>query len=452
MRGLVGSIVDGLEAKVTDISGLTWSALLGGPNSRSGVAVNLISALKVSTVLSATRVLAEGIAQLPLKLYREADNGAKTPAKDLPAYKILSRRPNDWMTSFEWREMAMFHAVLTGNHFAYKGIGGDRLVELIPLVTCAPRQLPDYTLVYDIGFPDGSVQTVDRSLIFHLRGPSWNGYLGMDIIHLAREAIGLSIATEETHASLHANGAQPGGVLSVKGSLDKPAKERLKEAWAQHQEGVRNKFRTAVLDMDATWTPLAMTGVDSQHIETRKFQIEEVCRALRVFPQMVGHSDKTATFASAESFFLAHVIHSLMPWVRRWEETIERDILDNEDGLIAKMSVQGLLRGDAAARATYYHNGILDGWLVRNEARAFEDLNPLPGLDDPLMPLNMTPNAGKGVADVPEPSDEPQPTNQPDAIETKAGRVLSAVNEGKIAQARDHLNDVLATVATGETP
>jgi HK97 family phage portal protein len=120
---------------------------------------------------------------------------------------------------------------------------------------------------------------------------------------LAREAIGLAIATEETHASLHANGAQPGGVLAVKGKLDKEARERLKAAWQAFQGGVANRFKTAVLDVDAEWKPLSMTGVDSQHLETRRFQIEEICRAMRVFPQLVMHSDKTSTFASAEQFF-----------------------------------------------------------------------------------------------------------------------------------------------------
>ena len=177
----------------------------------------------------------------------------------------------------------------------------------------------------------------------------------------------------------------PGGVLSVKSKLDDAAVTRLKAAWVQHQEGLRNKFKTAVLDMDATWTPMAATGVDSQHLETRRFQIEEICRAMRVFPQMVGHTDKTATFASAEAFFLAHVIHSLMPWIRRWEEKIDATLLADvkEDNLAAYFNVRALLRGDATSTSNYYKAALGAGnapaWMTQDEVRDCEGLNPMGG-------------------------------------------------------------------------
>lgn len=388
MRGLFGSIVARVESKATDISALTWSALLGSPNSRSGVSVTVITALKVTTVLACCRVLAEGVAQLPLKLFR-VDGESKIAATDHPVYKLLYRRPNDWMTSFEMREMMMIHAVLMGNAYAYIGWGtnpvtGVRSVqEIIPLVPTfvTPIQSVDYGLTYNVTDPSGQVTSVARENIFHLRGPSWNGYYGMDAVQMAREAIGLAIATEETHASLHANGAQPGGVLGISGALSPDAKARLVASWKEMQEGVRNRFKTAVVDSAATWTPLSMSGVDNQHLDTRKFQIEEICRALRVFPQMVGYSDKTATFASAEAFFLAHVVHSLTPWIVRWEQTIERDLLQNEDGLIAKFNLQGLLRGDATARANYYKAALGAGgspaWMEVNEIRDLEEMNPV---------------------------------------------------------------------------
>jgi len=395
MAGLFGSLAYGLrrrETKVADVSGLTWSALFGQQNSRAGVSVNVDSALKVSTVFACLRVLADGIAQVPLKLYREKADGSKELAKDHPAYRLLSRRPNEWMTSFEFRQVMMFHAVLLGNGCAY--IGRIRGVprELIPLVpgSYTIEQAKDYTLTYRVTDLGGRTTVLPREDVFHLRGPSWTGTAGLDALQVAREAVGLAIATEQTHAALHANGTQPGGVLSVKGSLDDAARARLKEAWAQYQGGLQNRFKTAVLDMDSTWTPLAMKGVDSEHLDTRRFQIEEICRDLKVFPQMVGYADKTATFASAEAFFLAHVIHTLAPWIENWEQSLARDLFPDEDDIVAKFSLQGLLRGDNTARANFYASGITNGWLTRNEARRFEDLNPIDGLEEPLLPLNMT--------------------------------------------------------------
>ena len=330
-----------------------------------------------------------------LLAHSEKADGSKELAKDHPAYRLLSRRPNEWMTSFEFRQVMMFHAVLLGNGCAY--IGRIRGVprELIPLVpgSYTIEQARDYTLTYRLTGPNGLTTVLPREEVFHLRGPSWTGVAGLDALQVAREAVGLAIATEETHAALHANGTQPGGVLSVKGSLDDAARARLKESWAQYQGGLANRFKTAVLDMDSTWTPLGMKGVDAEHLDTRRFQIEEICRDLKVFPQMVGYADKTATFASAEAFFLAHVIHTLNPWIENWEQSLARDLFPDEDDILAKFSMQGLLRGDNAARATFYASGITNGWLTRNEARRLEDLNPIEGLGEPLLPLNMSTQA-----------------------------------------------------------
>ena len=394
MAGLFGSLASGLLRRVvksTDAGNLSWSGLFGQQNSRAGVSVNVDSALKVSTVFGCLRVLADGIAQVPLKVDREKADGSTELAKDHPAYRLLSRRPNDWMTSFEFRQVMMFHAALLGNGCAY--IGRIRGVprELIPLVpgSYTIEQASDYTLTYRLTGPNGLTTVLPREDVFHLRGPSWTGAAGLDALQVAREAVGLAIATEETHSALHANGTQPGGVLSVKSSLDDAARARLKESWAQYQGGLQNRFKTAVLDMDSTWTPLSMKGVDAEHLGTRRFQIEEICRDLKVFPQMVGYADKTATFASAEAFFLAHVIHTLNPWIENWEQSLARDLFPDEDDILAKFSMQGLLRGDNAARATFYASGITNGWPTRNEARRLEDLNPIEGLESPLLPLNL---------------------------------------------------------------
>lgn len=402
MAGLFSALASGLrrpETKASDASGPSWSSLFGQPNVRSGVSVNVDSALKVSTVFACLRVLADGIAQVPLKLYREKGDGSKELAKDHPAYRLLSRRPNEWMTSFEFRQVMMFHAVLLGNGCAYIGRIRGAPRELIPLVpgSFTIDQAADYTLTYRVTDLAGRATVLPREDVFHLRGPSWTGTAGLDALQVAREAVGLAIATEQTHAALHANGTQPGGVLSVKGSLDDAARARLKEAWAQYQGGLQNRFKTAVLDMDSTWTPLAMKGVDSEHLDTRRFQIEEICRDLKVFPQMVGYADKTATFASAEAFFLAHVIHTLAPWIENWEQSLARDLFPDEDDIVAKFSLQGLLRGDNTARANFYASGITNGWLTRNEARRFEDLNPIDGLEEPLLPLNMATQAERSA-------------------------------------------------------
>lgn len=438
MRGVFGSL---FEAKASDISALTWQSLYGEPASKAGVSVNINSALRVSTVLSCARVLAEGIAQMPLKLYRDLPNGGKVLAADHPVYPLLYRRPNEWQTAFEMREMMMFHAVLTGNGYAYIGRAGNKVKEIIPLMPerVTPVQAPDYGFTYRMANLDGTYDELPRTSILHIRGPSWNGYRGLDALQQAREAVGLAIATEEAHARLHSNGVKPGGLIAMDGVLGEDARKRLRAAMTEHQ-GVQAAYKTMILDQGAKWQPFAMTGVDAQHLDTRKFQIEEICRMMRVFPQMVGHSDKTATFASAEAFFLAHVTHSIQPWAERWEESLARDLFPGEDDISARFSMQSLLRGDSASRSAFYTTAINNGWMTRNEARLFEELNPIDGLDEPLLPLNMGTQRERALlaAQV--------VAGKSSDMEMKLGRALSAANEGRIKDARDQLNAVLSSL------
>lgn len=422
-----------------------WEILLRGPQSKSGQDITPVTALRVSAVLACCRVLAEGVAQIPLKLYQES-NDRKKAATDHPAYRILWRRPNDWMTSFEFRETMMYHALLCKGGFAVKNMVRSQVRELIPVTPDRVKvEQIDGEIVYTVRLLDGTLAPVPRQNMFHLRGPSWNGYLGMEIIDLARESIGLAISTEETHAKFHKNGAKTAGIIGIDGSLSQDAKKLLKQTFEEASTG-DNAFRTLVLDQGAKFHQMSMTGVDGQHLETRKFQVEEVCRSMRVFPQMVGYSDKTSTYASAEQFFIAHVIHSLGPWIERWEQALDRDLLTEkevESGLFAKFSVQGLLRGDAKARAEFYASGIVNGWMRRNEARRLEDLDPIDGLDALLVPLNMA-EVGTLAKDVAKALVMQFPGADEKTLEAKIGRVLSARNEKRIRDASNALDDVLA--------
>lgn len=405
MSGFLASILDGAPSRRSaDMFGDLWSLLIGGGiESKSGVAVTADEALRCSTVLACVRVLAEGIAQVPFRLYQPKQGGRGSElAKGHPVYRLLAHRPNPWQTPFEWRETMMIHAVLTGNGISFKNRVNGVVRELIPLVPgqVAVEQQPDYTLTYRITFASGEYLVLGSEDVVHIRGPSWNSYVGMDAIRLAREAIGLAVALEETHARLHKNGARPGGILTTDGGarLHKDQIDQIREAWQQVQGGLSNSWKTAILAGGLKWTQMSMTGVETEHLSTRRFQIEEICRDLKVFPQMVGHSEKTATYASAEAFFQAHVTYSLQPWAERVEQACDRDLLSEQevvDGLYCAHTFNGLLRGNAESRAKYYGAGIKDGWLTRNEARIEEDLDPLEGLDVPLAPLNMGPGTNE---------------------------------------------------------
>lgn len=389
-----------------------WRDVFGWQPVKAGVSVTTGTALQVSVVLSCARVIAEGLMQVPLRVMRPAGRGSE-PATDHPLYGLLDDQPNEWQTAPEFVEMLTLHAVLCRGAFAYINraeTDNGRVLELLPLMPgwVTVKRRADWSVYYEVKLKPATdaatpeVLTIGAANMLHIRGPSWDGLVGLDMIQVAREAIGLAIATEEHHARMHDNRAAPGGMLAVEGNLDEAGYKRLRAYIEQEMTGVANSGKTLIADRNAKFTRFDMSGVDAQHIETRRFQIEEICRFMRVFPLMVMQADKTATFASAEQFFGAHVIHTLAPWARRWEKAIKRCIIGRDQPEFAKFALQGLMRGDAKSRADFYSRGILDGWMTRNEARALEDMNALDGLDEPLRPLNM----GRGSE--PPPADAPK--------------------------------------------
>lgn len=375
--------------------------------SKSGQSVTLSTALQVSAVYACVRVISEGVAQVPFKVFRD-EGRDKLPAKNHPLYDILHRKPNSYMTSFSLRETMMIHALLAGGAVAFVNrTGRDRRVsEIIPLDPSAVRCTKASTMGdaprWDLKATDGTWKEFPAEAIWHIPGPSWDGVIGMDALKIAREAIGLTIATESSQAVLHDKGVRTSGIYSVEGALGKDQYTALR-AWITEQyAGAANAGVPMILDRNAKFMQTQMTGVDAQHIETRRHQVEEVCRYFRVRPSMIGHSGQSMTFAAAEQEFLAHVVHTLTPWYERVEQSADCQLLTDEEraqGYYTKFVTAGLLRGALKDTADFINKMVTMGVMTRNEGREKLELNPLDGLDEPLTPLNM--RAGE------EPKEEP---------------------------------------------
>ena len=369
----------------------------------AGVTVTDKTALQVSTVLACVKVIADGCATPDLHVYRDMGDDTRQKAADIPEYRLLARRPNEWQTSFEWRRQMTLHAALTGTGLSLKVRGPDkRIRELIPLMPGQwdVRRVNRYEVRYRCWDEFGIIGEFTPEDVFVLNGVQWDFVGSMNALMLARSAIGLAIATEKSQAAMHANGMRPSGVYSVEGSLNQEQHDRL-AAFLKRKAGADKTGEPLVLDRSAKWTSTAITGVDAQHVETRRLQIEEICRAYGVFPIMVGHSDKSATFASSEAFFAAHVKHTLAPWHRAWTQRIDEMLLDGSGPLFAEFDTRYLMAGAMKDRAQWARTMAEMGIYTRNEIRDEEGKDPLPGLDEPLTPMNMS----KGPQDEKDPVD-----------------------------------------------
>ena len=312
--------------------GSSYTFYMGG--SSAGKIVNERSAMQMTAVYACVRILSEAIAGLPLHMYRYKEDGGKEKAIDHPLYLLLHDEPNPEMSSFVFRETLMTHLLLYGN--AYAQIirnGKGEIIGLYPLMANKMSVNRDtngqlyyqYTRSSDEA-PTAKGETVVLmpSDVLHIPGLGFDGLVGYSPIAMAKNAIGLAIATEEYGSKFFANGAAPSGVLEHPGTIKDPSKVR--DAWMSQFGGSSNSGKVAVLEEGMKYSPISISPEQAQFLETRKFQINEIARIFRVPPHMVGDLEKSS-FSNIEQQSLEFVKYTLDPWVVRWEQSIQRTLL-----------------------------------------------------------------------------------------------------------------------------
>jgi HK97 family phage portal protein len=338
-------------------------------------------------------VLAEGVGTLPLIMYRRRGDGGKERATNHPLAAVLHDQPNRWQTSMEWREMSMGHLTLRGNAYSEMIAGARGFVdELRPLHPDRIKVwlMKNGDLQYRHREMDNTERVIEWDRMFHLRGLSSNGLTGISVIEMAREAIGLGLATEGYGARFFSQDATPRGVLTHPGSLTTDAAKRVVASWQEARAGLENVHKTAILDEGMEWKQMGMTSEDAQFLQTREFELTDVARWFRVPPHLIGILSR-ATFSNIEKQSLEFVVYTLMPWLVRWEQRISADLMLEPQIFFAEFLVAGLLRGDTKERHEAYGIARQWGWLSVNDIRRLENMNPIPNGDVYLQPTNMMP-------------------------------------------------------------
>lgn len=355
-------------------------------NSSSGKTVTERSAMQMTAVYACVRILSEAVAGLPLHFYRYKADGSKEKAIDSNLYHLLHDEPNPEMSSFVFRETLMTHLLLWGN--AYAQIIRNGKGEVIALYPLMPNKMSVdrdengklyYTYTRSDCEPNamnGSSVVLEPKDVLHIPGLGFDGLVGYSPIAMAKNAIGLAIATEEFGSKFFANGAAPSGVLEHPGTIKDPS--RVREAWQSQFGGSGNSGKVAVLEEGMKYTPISISPEQAQFLETRKFQINEIARIFRVPPHMVGDLEKSS-FSNIEQQSLEFVKYTLDPWVVRWEQSLSRSLLseDEKKQYFFKFNLEGLLRGDYQSRMNGYAIARQNGWMSANDIRELEDLDKL---------------------------------------------------------------------------
>ena len=415
--------------------GSGYAFYMGGTT--SGKVVTERSAMQMTAVYSCVRILAEAVAGLPLHLYRYRDDGGKEKAIDHPLYLLLHDEPNPEMSSFVFRETLMTHLLLWGN--AYAQIIRNGKGEVVALYPLMPNKMSvdrdaDGRLYYtyqrsseEAPIAEGSKVILSPKDVLHIPGLGFDGLVGYSPIAMAKNAIGLAIATEEYGSKFFANGATPSGILEYPGTVKDP--EKVRDSWTRGFSGSGNAHKVAVLEEGMKYTPISISPEQAQFLETRKFQINEIARIFRVPPHMVGDLDKSS-FSNIEQQSLEFVKYTLDPWVVRWEQSIQRTLLLDEEKTryFVKFNLEGLLRGDYQSRMNGYATARQNGWMSANDIRELENLDRIPpesGGDLYLINGNMLPLDRAGAfanTTEKEDTDSDESTEEVLAVEESGGR------------------------------
>lgn len=368
--------------------GSSYSFYMGG--SSAGKNVNERSAMQMTAVYSCVRILAEAVAGLPLHLYRYKEDGGKERAIDNNLYHLLHDEPNKEMSSFIFRETLMTHLLLWGN--AYAQIIRNGKGEVVALYPLMPNKMQvdrdeNGELYYIYTRSSDEAKTMEGVTVYltprdvlHIPGLGFDGLVGYSPIAMAKNAIGLAIATEEYGAKFFANGAAPSGVLEHPGTIKDPS--RLRENWNSTFGGSANSSKVAVLEEGMKYTPISISPEQAQFLETRKFQIDEIARIFRVPPHMVGDLEKSS-FSNIEQQSLEFVKYTLDPWVIRWEQSLSRALLNEDEKrkYFFKFNLEGLLRGDYESRMSGYAVARQNGWMSANDIRELENMDKISAED-----------------------------------------------------------------------
>lgn len=393
-----------------------WDDLMLATSYGGRTKVTPETALRTSAVLACIRVLSETIAGLPLHLYTKVDD-EKMKANDLPLYTVLHKRPNNWQTKFEFIEQLVVHLCLYGNAYAFIAPGDRSRVGSLRLLHPANMEISqdqeDFTLTYTYRDPITSKKVVYRDdQIMQVRWLSSDGILGATPIELGHDAISLARSLDKYGSTFWNNNAMPGIVLRTDQALPREVREQLREQWDARHSGPKNAGGTAVMSHGLHADTLSASLESNQYADLRTAALLDVCRVFNMPPHKVQELGR-ATWGNLESENISFVQTTILPWLKRIEGAIDRDLLPEGEELFAEFSVEGLLRGDTTTRYNAYQIGITNGWLTASEVRRLENLGPMPEEEDVS---EDSPSEQEGTpADIVEDIDEDPAEDQEDS-------------------------------------
>lgn len=369
------SLSDWLGKTIRLSDGAFWGQLIGGQSS-SGKSVSVDTAMRVSAVWACVRLIAETIATLPLGLYRRLPDGSREMDTGHPLYSVLAVSPNEHMSPVQFWEAMLASMLLRGNAFAHIHRSGGRVVALSFLIPHRMRLVTENGAIrYFYSFSDGERELLPGEVL-HIPAFSLDGRIGLSPISYGADIIGSAMSAEDAANGTFKNGMMP----TVAFKVDRVLKPEQRDEFRKYVEtvsGAMNAGKSPVLEAGVTPESIGINPADAQLLETRSWSVEEVCRFFRVPPWMVGHTEKNTSWGSGlEQQVIGFLTFSLSTWLRRIEKAVLKQLMSPGERLThyAEFALEGLLRADSAARASFYSTMVQNGIYTRDDCRVRENL------------------------------------------------------------------------------
>lgn len=367
----------GQSVSINDAAG---TAAIFGMDQDSGQVVNVTDIMKLSTVWACIRLISQTIATLPLSVY-ERQGRSKSLATSHPLYSVLHSAPNPGATAAVFWESMIAAMLLRGAGRAERLVFNGRLVGLnflIPDRLTPHRQHGSVVQEWRYTELTGAQRIIPADRVWTIPGFSLDGKNGVSVIQYGASVFGQAKAAEKAASRAFGNGALQNIYYVVKDWL----KEKQREEFRDNVMGLLEQGKTPLLEGGTDVKALGLNPKDVQLLESRAWSVQEICRWFLVPPWMVGHTEKSTSWGSGiEQQMIAFLTFTLGPWLRRIEQSISKDLLTPGENLryYAKFAVEGLLRTDSAARASFYGVMVDKGILTRDEVRELEDRDPMGG-------------------------------------------------------------------------
>jgi HK97 family phage portal protein len=387
---------------------------LGGTQTQSGERVDFDKALTLSAYWACLHNISEDCAKLPLITYQRLPAGGKERKPEHRIYPLLHDSPHPNMTSIAFRETMFQYALGWGNGYAKIHRNNiDQIVGLSPMHPGEVRPETDEETgeVFYMVRVKGEEEVFFQREVFDLHGVGGNGIQGHSVLQYGAEAIGSGLAKQKMSASYYGNSAQPLGVLQHPGKMGDKALEHLRKSWKERYGG-DNMLSPAILEEGMEWKGISINPVDALLIDSEHFTVEDIARFFRMPPHKIQHLLR-ATYSNIESQSIEYVGDTLQPWFVRFEQECSRKLFADDNKHFAEHLVDGMLRGDQAARSTFYREQFNIGALNQNEIRALENRNPIPGGDIYYVPMNMVRSQDAASGKPTEPPEPKPDTNEP---------------------------------------